>query len=107
MRGKLSLSTSVLALICCNAAHAQTASTPTQTSASDNSGVEIFQAGTKKERDSTVTSGGRVLGVTAEGDSLRAALKLAYQAVERIHFDGMHYRKDIGANAGHVKAAGD
>src|SRR5271163_1320884 len=73
----------------------------------DNSGVEIFQAGTKKERDSTVTSGGRVLGVTAEGDSLRAALKLAYQAVERIHFDGMHYRKDIGANAGHVKAAGD
>ena len=73
----------------------------------NNTGVEIFQAGTKKERDSIVTSGGRVLGVTAAGDSLRAALKLAYQAVEKIHFDGMHYRKDIGANAGHVKAAGD
>jgi phosphoribosylamine---glycine ligase len=73
----------------------------------NNSGVEIFQAGTKREHDSIVTSGGRVLGVTAKGDSLRAALKLAYQAVEEIHFDGMHYRKDIGANAGHVKAAGD
>ena len=73
----------------------------------NNTGVEIFQAGTKKEHDSIVTSGGRVLGVTAAGDSLRAALKLAYQAVEKIHFDGMHYRKDIGANAGHVKAAGD
>ena len=72
-----------------------------------NSGVEIFQAGTKKEHDSIVTSGGRVLGVTAAGDSLRAALKLAFQVVERIHFDGMHYRKDIGANAGHVRAAGD
>lgn len=73
----------------------------------NNTGVEVFQAGTKKGRDSIVTSGGRVLGVTAAGHSLRAALKLAYQAVEKIHFDGMHYRKDIGANAGHVKAAGD
>jgi phosphoribosylamine---glycine ligase len=73
----------------------------------DNSGVEVFQAGTKREHDSIVTSGGRVLGVTAAGDSLRTALKLAYQAVEGIHFDGMHYREDIGANAGHVKAAGD
>jgi len=73
----------------------------------NNSGVEIFQAGTKKEHDSIVTSGGRVLGVTAAGDSLRAALTLVYRAVEEIHFDGMHYRKDIGANAGHVKAAGD
>jgi phosphoribosylamine---glycine ligase len=73
----------------------------------NNSGVEVFQAGTKREHDSTVTSGGRVLGVTAAGDTLRTALKLAYQAVEGIHFDGMHYRKDIGANAGHVKAAGD
>jgi phosphoribosylamine---glycine ligase len=73
----------------------------------NNSGVQVFQAGTKEEHDSIVTSGGRVLGVTGAADSLRAALKLAYQAVEGIHFDGMHYRKDIGANAGHVKAAGD
>jgi phosphoribosylamine---glycine ligase len=77
------------------------------TAQNNNAGVEIFQAGTKRELDSIVTSGGRVLGVTAAGDSLRAALKLAYQVVEEIHFDGMHYRKDIGANAGHVKAAGD
>jgi phosphoribosylamine--glycine ligase len=73
----------------------------------NNSGVEIFQAGTKKEHDFIVSSGGRVLGVTAAADSLRVALKLAYEAVEGIHFDGMHYRKDIGANTGHVKAAGD
>jgi phosphoribosylamine--glycine ligase len=77
------------------------------TASNNNSGVEVFQAGTKKEHDSIVTSGGRVLGVTAAGDSLRTALKLAYQAVKAIHFDGMHYRKDIGANAGHVRAAGD
>jgi phosphoribosylamine--glycine ligase len=77
------------------------------TSIDKNTGVKVFQAGTKRELDSIVTSGGRALGVTAAGDSLRAALKLAYQAVEEIHFDGMHYRKDIGANAGHVKAAGD
>jgi phosphoribosylamine---glycine ligase len=77
------------------------------TANNNNSGVEVFQAGTKKEHDSIVTSGGRVLGVTAAGDSLQSALKLAYQAVKAIHFDGMHYRKDIGANAGHVRAAGD
>jgi phosphoribosylamine--glycine ligase len=72
-----------------------------------NTGVEIFHAGTKRERDSLVTSGGRVLGVTAAADSLAAALRLAYQAAENIHFDGMHYRKDIGAHVGRVKAARD
>jgi phosphoribosylamine--glycine ligase len=77
------------------------------TSISDNTGVEVFQAGTKRERDSVVTSGGRVLGVTATGDTLDAALSLAYQAIKKIHFDGMHYRKDIGAHLGRVKAAGD
>jgi phosphoribosylamine--glycine ligase len=77
------------------------------TSINKDTGVGVFQAGTKRERDSVVTTGGRVLGVTAAADSLRAALTLAYQAVEKIRFDGMHYRKDIAANAGHVKAAGD
>jgi|HubBroStandDraft_6_1064221.scaffolds.fasta_scaffold08081_4 phosphoribosylamine--glycine ligase len=77
------------------------------TSISDNTGVEVFQAGTKRERDSVVTSGGRVLGVTVAGDMLDAALSLAYQAIEKIHFDGMHYRKDIGARVGRVKVAGD
>jgi phosphoribosylamine--glycine ligase len=77
------------------------------TSFNKKTGVEVFQAGTKRERDSVVTSGGRVLGVTAAADSLEAALTIAYQAAKKIHFDGMHYRKDIGAQAGRVKAAGD
>jgi phosphoribosylamine--glycine ligase len=77
------------------------------TAKNNNTGVDIFQAGTKRDLDSIVTNGGRVLGVTAAGDSLRGALTLTYQAAEKIRFDGMHYRKDIAANAGHVKAAGD
>jgi phosphoribosylamine--glycine ligase len=77
------------------------------TSSVTNSGVEVFHAGTKRQRDSLVTSGGRVLGVTAAADSLAAALGLAYRASEKIHFVGMHYRKDIGAQSGHAKAAGD
>ena len=77
------------------------------TSITKDTGVEVFQAGTRQERDSVITSGGRVLGVTAAGDSLEAALTMTYQAVAKIHFDGMHYRKDIGAQDGRVKAAGD
>jgi phosphoribosylamine--glycine ligase len=73
----------------------------------DDTGVEIFQAGTRRQHDSLVTSGGRVLGVTAAGASLETALTLAYQASETIHFDGMHYRKDIGRSVGRIKAAGD
>jgi phosphoribosylamine---glycine ligase len=57
----------------------------------------VFQAGTKREGDDIVTSGGRVLGVTASGTDLQASMDNAYSAVRRIHFDGMHYRKDIGA----------
>ncbi len=70
-----------------------------------DNGLEVFQAGTRQEGDHLATSGGRVLGVTAAGNSLEAALKQAYQAAEKIHFDGMHYRKDIGAHVGRVKAA--
>jgi phosphoribosylamine--glycine ligase len=77
------------------------------TSISENTGVRVFQAGTRLDRGSIVTSGGRVLGVTAAADSLESALALVYHAAEKIHFDGMHYRKDIGAHAGRVKAAGD
>ncbi len=77
------------------------------TSIDIETGVEVFQAGTKRERDSLVTSGGRVLGVTVAADSLETAVALVYQSAEKIHFDGMHYRKDIGAQAGRVKAAGD
>jgi phosphoribosylamine--glycine ligase len=77
------------------------------TSIDRETGVEVFQAGTQLERDSVITSGGRVLGVTAAADSLETALALAYEAAEKIHFDGRHYRKDIGARAGRVKTAGD
>lgn len=70
-------------------------------------GVEVFHAGTRLEQNSVVTSGGRVLGVTAASDSLEKALASVYQAAAKIHFDGMHHRKDIAAQAGRVKAAGD
>ncbi len=62
-------------------------------------GVIVYHAGTKIENDKLVTSGGRVLGVTALGDSLADALKKSYEAVENIHFDNAHYRKDIGKRA--------
>jgi phosphoribosylamine--glycine ligase len=70
-------------------------------------GVKVFHAGTQLQGDSIVTSGGRVLGVTAAGASIEAALATAYEAAGRIRFEGMHYRKDIGAHAGRVQAAGD
>ena len=62
-------------------------------------GVTVYHAGTKIENDKLVTSGGRVLGVTALGDSLADALKKSYKAVENIRFDNAHYRKDIGKRA--------
>jgi phosphoribosylamine---glycine ligase len=57
----------------------------------------VFHAGTKQEGNNIVTSGGRVLGVAATGTTLHASIENAYAAVRRIHFDGMHYRTDIGA----------
>jgi len=60
-------------------------------------GVVVFHAGTRNSADgSVVTSGGRVLGVTARADSLDHATSLAYQAVDKISFDGMQFRGDIG-----------
>jgi phosphoribosylamine--glycine ligase len=59
--------------------------------------VQVFHAGTKKRADgAVVTSGGRVLGVTAAGKSYKEARARAYEAAERIRFAGMHYRRDIG-----------
>jgi phosphoribosylamine---glycine ligase len=58
--------------------------------------VIVFHAGTAKKDSRVVTNGGRVLNVTAVGGTLEAALDRAYAAVDRIHFDGMHYRRDIG-----------
>ena len=62
-------------------------------------GVKVFHAGTKLENDEVVTSGGRVLGVTALGDGLAAARDRAYAAVDKIKFDGAHVRGDIAAKA--------
>lgn len=59
-------------------------------------GATVFQAGTAKNGDNLVTNGGRVLGVTAAGATLKIAIDNTYKAVEQIHFDGMQYRKDIG-----------
>jgi len=73
----------------------------------NNTGVCVFHAGTKRLGDLLVTSGGRVLGVTAAAPSLEEALSLTYKAATGIRFEGMHYRKDIGAVAGRLKAAGD
>ena len=58
--------------------------------------VKVFQAGTRMEGKTLVTDGGRVLAVTALGKTIADAQKRAYQAMEKIHFEGMHYRKDIG-----------
>lgn len=66
----------------------------------DENAVVIFHAGTKKVEDGhIVTDGGRVLGVTGLGDTIATAIETTYAAVEKIHFDGAHYRKDIGAKA--------
>jgi phosphoribosylamine--glycine ligase len=62
-------------------------------------GVLVFHAGTREEAGRTVTAGGRVLGVTGTGPTLGAALGKAYDAVGSIDFRGMHYRRDIGAQA--------
>ncbi|MCE9530052.1 MAG: phosphoribosylamine--glycine ligase [Planctomycetes bacterium] len=61
--------------------------------------VKVFHAGTKLEGGRVVTDGGRVLGVTALGDTLAAAKKSAYEAVSKIKFPGMHFRTDIGDRA--------
>ena len=62
-------------------------------------GVKVFHAGTKLENGLFVTDGGRVLGVTALGDTLADAKANAYEAVSKIHFQGMHYRRDIADKA--------
>jgi phosphoribosylamine--glycine ligase len=59
----------------------------------------VFHAGTKLAAEKIVTSGGRVLGVTALGEGIKGAIDNAYQAVSKIRFDGMQYRKDIGKKA--------
>lgn len=59
--------------------------------------VVVFHSGTQRTDDKFYTSGGRVLSVTGSGNDLSDAIIKAYEAVNKIHFDGMHYRRDIGA----------
>jgi phosphoribosylamine--glycine ligase len=56
----------------------------------------VFHAGTKLDENVLVTSGGRILGVTASGATLGLAISNTYEDVRKIHFNGMHYRRDIG-----------
>jgi phosphoribosylamine--glycine ligase len=56
----------------------------------------VFHAGTKTENGSVVSNGGRVLAVTSYGDTFQNAIKKSYQSIEKLHFDTMYYRKDIG-----------
>lgn len=58
--------------------------------------VMVFHAGTSLDKGSIITSGGRVLGVAALGEDIRGAMKRVYEGVDKIYFEGMHYRKDIG-----------
>jgi phosphoribosylamine---glycine ligase len=63
-------------------------------------GIQIFHSGTSRmDNGDILTGGGRVLGVTAAADSLENALGSVYEAMKKIHFDGMYYRKDIGHRA--------
>ncbi|MEK6677935.1 MAG: phosphoribosylglycinamide synthetase C domain-containing protein, partial [Nitrospirota bacterium] len=55
--------------------------------------------GTAKKDNDIITAGGRVLGVTASGIDINEAVKTAYKAIEKIKFEGMHYRKDIASKA--------
>ncbi|HEY1582257.1 MAG TPA: phosphoribosylglycinamide synthetase C domain-containing protein, partial [Chthoniobacterales bacterium] len=72
--------------------------------------VQIFHAGTRREGGEVFSSGGRVLAVTALGETIEAARTRAYEAVGKIHFEGCHYRRDIalaavGAKVGATDAA--
>lgn len=67
-------------------------------------GVKVFHAGTTRRDGGYYTAGGRVLGVTARAPDLTSAVKRVYDAIGKIGFEGMHYRKDIAARA--LKATG-
>ena len=67
--------------------------------AASEPGVLVFHAGTSRKNDHVVTAGGRVLGVTAFGRDIRDAIAVAYRAVKKIHWEGAHYRTDIGRRA--------
>lgn len=63
------------------------------------SDIFVFHAGTKKDNGTVLTDGGRVLGVTALGSDMPSAISKAYEAVGKIRWDGVHFRRDIGRRA--------
>jgi phosphoribosylamine--glycine ligase len=68
-------------------------------------GVLAFQAGSKRGDDGTlVTAGGRIVTIVARGATIEPARELAYANVERVRFEGRHYRRDIGAQAARIQA---
>lgn len=71
--------------------------------AAESQEVVVFHAGTQRKQNTLMTDGGRVLGVTATGDTFDAAIAQAYAAINQIQFEGMYYRPDIGYQ---VKTAG-
>ena len=56
----------------------------------------VFHAGTKQDGSELVTNGGRVLAITSYGSNMAAALERSHQNIQRLHFENMYYRKDIG-----------
>jgi phosphoribosylamine--glycine ligase len=65
--------------------------------AEDDADTVVFHAGSKLDDHRVLTSGGRVLGVTSLASSLESAIMRTYEAVNKIHFEGMYYRRDIAA----------
>ena len=70
--------------------------------AKDNAAL-VFHAGTAWKDDAIVTNGGRVLGVVAKAENVRSAVERAYENVQKISFDKVHFRKDIAYRALHRK----
>jgi phosphoribosylamine--glycine ligase len=74
--------------------------------AEEDKRITVFHSGTRRGGQSLLTDGGRVLGVTALAGNLPEAVIAAYEAVNKIHFDGMHCRRDIGARGLEASATG-
>ena len=62
----------------------------------EKNGAQVLHAGTKMVDGKLLTNGGRVFGVVGHGETLQAALDIAYEAAEKVQFEGKFYRKDIG-----------
>jgi len=91
-----------LGVVLASAGYPASASKGDQISGLDNdfpAGTKVFHAGTARQDNDVVTAGGRVLCVTALGETVLQAQESAYQAVAKINWDGMFYRKDIGHRA--------